>query len=181
MQERQWNRLAVSKAKRASVTNWVRISHWYTKAYKSPTRLPKIPPLADDHFATVGFFCLFFFILQLCSLGFISRQGWNVQDISHGCNSSIDRRWVYQHPKTGTTWKDINEATDPSHCEYHKFSPGRPGQGCTARRGMNRKTAACSVNRLPATLMNVELLSRLALHHTERVYFANDLWEGWGW
>lgn len=40
---------------------------------------------------------------------------------------------------------------------------------------MSRKTAACSVKRLPATLMNVELLSRLALHHTERVYFANDL------
>lgn len=72
--------------------------------------------------------------------------------------------------------KDINEATDASHCEYHKCSPGR--HGGTARRGMSRETAAWSVKRPPATLRNVELLSRLALHHTERAYFANDLREG---
>lgn len=111
-------------------------------------------------------------------LCFISWRGWKIQDLSQGCDSSTDRGWVYQDPKskTGTTWKDINEATDPSHCEYHKCSPG-----CPARKGMSRKTAAWSLKRLPATLRNVELLSRLALHPTERAYFANDFWEGWGW
>lgn len=68
-------------------------------------------------------------------------------------------------------WKDIN---DPSHCEYHKGSPGRPG--CTTRRGMSRKTAAWAVKRLP-TLRNVELLSRLALYYSEGEYFANNLWK----
>lgn len=135
----------------------------------------KDTPLADAHFTAV-----IFLILELSSLCFISWQGRKIQDISQGCYSSTDRGWVYQDPKskTGTTWKDINEATDPSHCEYHKYSPGRPG--CTARKGMSRKTAACSVKSLPATLRNVELLSRLALHHSERVYFANGFWEGWG-
>lgn len=123
---------------------------------------------------------LFVFIHCNYLLCFISWWGWKIQDISQECDSSTDRGWVYQDPKskTGTTWKDINEGTDPSHCEYHKCSPGRPG--CTGGKGMSRKTAAGSVKRLPATRRNVELLSRLALHHTERVYFANDSWEVWG-
>lgn len=84
----------------------------------------------------------------------------------------IEGEYLDPKSKTGTTWKDINEA----QCEHHKCSPGRPG--ATARRGMSRKIAAWSAKRPPATLRNVELLSRLALHHIEHAYFANDLREG---
>lgn len=45
-------------------------------------------------------------------------------------------------------------------------------------RRMGRKTAAWPVERPPATLRNVELPSRLALHHAEHAYFADDLEEG---
>lgn len=76
------------------------------------------------------------------------------------------------------------EGRQPNHRPFPLQIPQMPwktwmySQERKSVRRMSRKTATWSVERPPATLRNVELLSRLALHHAKRAYFADDLQEG---
>lgn len=85
---------------------------------------------------------------------------------------------------TRTAWTDGNEARAPSHCKYHECPGKAPrkvqtqSQECQSARRMSREAAVWSVRRPPATLRNVDLLCRLALHHAAHAYFADDLQEG---
>lgn len=80
--ERQWNRLAMIKAKRGSVTNWVRIYHWYTKGYKLPIRLPRIPLLL---MTTSLLLCFWFcnYVLFVSSVDKDGRSRTHLRDVIH--------------------------------------------------------------------------------------------------